>query len=371
MKYSIIILFALFACSSSNDDISESDDVIIIDDSSDDDMPPIETPLYFPPVNSDVWETTSLAEIDWNATAQQDLIDYLTKTDTEAFIILKDGKIVMEIYLNGDDSETFQPWNSAGKTLTAFTVGIAERQGLVSLDDSTTDYLGTGWTQMTPEQENAITLFHQLTMTSGGDFTVDDTTCYDPECLQYLDDPGSFWSYHNAFYTLLQPVLDSAVENDFKTYFDDELRNKIGMNGAWITLGYHNVYFSNARSMARFGLLNLNEGDWDGNRLIDLSYYEEMTNTSQTHNKAYGYLWWLNGKESYQIPQSTNEFSGTLIPNAPADLVSGLGKDDQKLYVVPSQGLVIVRMGGDAGMGLLGPSGYDNELWEKINALIN
>jgi len=365
MKYSLITLFALFACSASNDDIPTNDS------STDDYSPPIENSLYFPPINSDTWKTITISALGWNTEAQTELIAYLTETDTEAFLLLKDGKIVIESYLNGAAFETFQPWNSAGKTLTAFTVGIAEKQRLLSLDDPTTDHLGTGWTQMTTEQENDISLFHQLTMTSGGDYNVDDTTCYDPACLLYLDEPGSFWYYHNAFYTLLQPVLDEVVSTNFRNYFDGELRNIIGMNGAWITLNYNNVYFSNARSMARFGLLNLNKGAWNGNRLIETSYFQEMTNTSQSKNKAYGYLWWLNGKNSYQLPQSTLTFSGALIPNAPADLIAGLGKNDQKLYVVPSQGLVIVRMGGTAGMGLLGPSSYDNELWEKIYAVIN
>ena len=59
-----------------------------------------------------------------------------------------------------------------------------------------------------------------------------------------------------------------------------------------------------------------------------------------------------------------------LIPNAPADTYSGLGKNDQKLYIVPSKGLVIVRMGDNAGESLLGPSSFDNALWEKISNFI-
>ena len=96
-----------------------------------------------------------------------------------------------------------------------------------------------------------------------------------------------------------------------------------------------------------------------------------MVSTSQNLNKAYGYLWWLNGKESFRIPLSTEEFPGVLIPNAPNDLIAGLGLNDQKLYVVPSQNLVIIRMGDDAGDAQAGPSSFDNLLWEKINAVIN
>jgi hypothetical protein len=105
--------------------------------------------------------------------------------------------------------------------------------------------------------------------------------------------------------------------------------------------------------------------------LSDTDYFNEMTNTSQNLNKAYGYLWWLNGKSSYRLPGSEVEYQDTLIPNAPNDLIAGLGKNDQKLYVVPSKGLVIVRMGDNANDSVFGPSGFDNQLWEKINALIN
>ena len=96
-----------------------------------------------------------------------------------------------------------------------------------------------------------------------------------------------------------------------------------------------------------------------------------MKNSSQNLNRAYGYLWWLNGKSSYRAPGPQAEFSGELIPNAPTDTYAGLGRNDQKLYIVPSMELVIVRMGEDAGEDLLGPSSFDNTLWEKLNDFIN
>ena len=144
------------------------------------------------------------------------------------------------------------------------------------------------------------------------------------------------------------------------------------MNGFWLQSGYNNIYNSDARSMARFGLLCLNNGVWDNEVIInDSDYFDAMINTSQDLNKAYGYLWWLNGKTSFKLPGTTETFSGKLIPNAPDDLVAGLGANDQKLYVVPSQNLVIIRLGENSAEGHLGPSGYDNQLWEKINTLIN
>lgn len=361
--YSILLCSILLSCSSSSEISMEAEEI------PDDSTAGIST--YFPPTGSTNWDAISTEELRWNTEALEDLDTFLEATETKAFIILKNGKIAKESYYNGSVSSDNLPWNSAGKTLTAFTTLQAQQDGYLNITDSTTDYLGLGWTAMSQTQERAITFRHQLTMTSGGDYNVNNINCTDPECLEFLNTAGTEWYYHNAFYTLLQPTLDEAILNGFDEYFNSALKERIGMNGAWIDIGYIRVYFSTARSMARFGLLNLRKGTWDEDILLPSLKVNEMTTSSQIMNKAYGYLWWLNGKESYRLPGSIQEFSGSLIPNAPDDLIAGLGANDKKLYVIPSENLVIVRLGDDAGMGLLGPSGYDNMLWEKINAVLN
>ena len=326
--------------------------------------------LYFPPLEG-AWETVSISELNWNAAAQEPLINLLEENNTKAFIMLKDGKIAMETYFDSFTQDSIWYWASAGKTLTAFTVGIAQEKNLLDIDNKSSLYLGEGWTSAPLEKEDLITVRHQLTMTSGLEDTSFD--CVSPGCLQYFTDAGTRWAYHNGPYTLLQNVVSEAVNTSWSAFFNTHLRNKIGMSGIWVsTNGANNVYFSNARSMARFGLLNLNEGIWDEEVILsDTEFITRMVNTSQELNKAYGYLWWLNGKESYMAPAIQTTFNGELIPNAPDDTFSGLGKNDQKLYVVPSKGLVIIRLGEDTGDSLLGPSSFDNELWDKINALID
>ncbi|MEZ4811692.1 MAG: serine hydrolase [Allomuricauda sp.] len=359
----ILILCPLFFWNCSTESTSSNDDDII---------PEPETgQLYFPPSGSAEWETVSPTELEWNTTAEQDLYDLLETKNTKAFMILKDGKIVVEWYFGDHTQNTSWYWASAGKTLTSFTVGIAQEEGFLDIEDQTSDYLGEGWTSAPLDKENLITIRHQLTMTSGMDDVQFD--CVTPDCLTYVADAGTRWAYHNGPYTLLQSVVASATSMAWTDYFNARLRNKIGMDGFWFsTNGSNNVYFSTARSMARFGLLNLNNGEWDGETILgDSEYRTAMKNTSQNLNKSYGYLWWLNGKESFRAPGLQLEFSGELVPNAPADMYAGLGKDDQKLYIVPSEGLVVVRMGEDAGEALLGPSSFDNELWEKLSAYIN
>lgn len=332
---------------------------------------PITLPMYFPPNGIDTWETTSLDDLDWNSTALDDLKDFLNTSNTQAFIVLVNGRIVIEEYFNNATSSTIIPWFSASKTLTSFTVGLAQQDGLLHINDISSDYLGINWTNMPLDKENQITIKHQLTMTSGGDYTSGDTNCTDPSCLNYLADAGTDWYYYNAFYTMIQPVLDGAIAEGFTTYFNTNLKNVIGMTGFWYqTPNYNKYYIGNARSMARFGVLNLNKGNWNGSQLLNTAYFDEMINTSQDLNKSYGYLYWLNGKESYRAPGSTQLFTGKLIPNAPDDLYAGLGANDKKMYIIPSLKMVVIRLGGAGGTSLLGPSGYDNLLWEKLNAVI-
>ncbi|MEO0571548.1 MAG: serine hydrolase [Bacteroidota bacterium] len=327
--------------------------------------------LYFPPINSGEWEGISMSEIGWNGPAEEPLRDFLQEKGTKAFIILKDGKMVAEWYFDEHTQNTSWYWASAGKTLTAFAVGLAQEQGLLDINAKTSDYLGSGWTSLDAEKEDLITVWHQLTMTSGMNGLFFD--CVTPDCLQYVADAGARWAYHNGPYTLLQKVVTNASGEEWSDYFNQKLRDRIGMDGFWFsTNDLNNVYFSTARSMARFGLLNLNHGVWNGTTILgDENYNDQMKNTSQNMNQAYGYLWWLNGKSSYRAPGLQTQFQGELIPNAPADTYAGLGRDDQKLYIVPSEGLVIVRLGEDAGENLLGPSSFDNSLWEKLNDLIN
>ncbi|WP_299103349.1 serine hydrolase [uncultured Winogradskyella sp.] len=338
------------------------------DDNSSDDVDPQQEEIYFPPINSDTWETKSISELNWNEDQLQPLLDYLEEKDTKSFIILHNGKIVVEEYMNGHDSNSTWYWASAGKTLTTTVSGIAEQEGYIDINNKVSDYLGTGWTSTSATKEDLITCKHLLTMTSG----LDDTSGDDVSStnLQYVADAGTRWAYHNV-YVKMQDVVAEATNQTWSNYFTDKLKDPIGMNGSWIDLGDLSVYWSNTRSMARFGLLSYANGKWEDTQIINENYLSEATNTSQTVNLAYGYMWWLNGKSTYHLPQSQFEFQGELIPDAPSDMYSALGKNDQKIYVVPSKEIVVIRMGQSAEDENFALSSFDNDLWLKINALID
>ena len=323
--------------------------------------------LYFPPIGSDVWATKSLLELGWNENQVQPLLDYLELKNTKSFIILVDVKIVMENYFNGHTAAANWYWASAGKTLSATMVGIADQEGFLDLDAKASTYLGTAWTSMPLEKENLITGKHLLTMTSGIE-DIENGDCVTADCLTYTADAGTRWAYHNVF-VKLQDMVESATGQNYFDYFDAKLKDKIGMNGLWFTSESNIVYASNARSMARFGLLMLGKGKWDNEVILNQNYFMTATQTSQNINQAYGYLWWLNGKPTYHLPQSQFEFTGNLISSGPSDMFMALGKNDQKIYVVPSKNMVVIRMGDAADSANFALSEFDNVLWQKINAL--
>lgn len=326
--------------------------------------------LYFPPNGTGTWDTTDPAELGWCPERIDSLYDFLDSRHTKAFLVLKDGRIVLEHYFGTFTQDSLWYWASAGKTLTSTLVGIAQEQGFLDIEQATSTYLGTGWTSAPPDKEALITVRNQLTMTSGLDDAVADSDCTDPACLEYLADAGTRWAYHNAPYTILDEVVANATGETFSAYFNANLRNPIGMEGFWFPVGYNNVYFSKARSMARYGLLALNGMVWNGDTILhDNAYFEAATSPSQGLNESYGYLWWLNGQPSFMVPGLQFIFPGPLMPHAPADMFSALGKNDQNLNVVPSRGMVVVRMGDPAYTDDLVPVGFNDEIWEHLEWL--
>jgi CubicO group peptidase (beta-lactamase class C family) len=339
-------------------------------DSSNSPTNPTET-MYYPPIDgSTTWETKSISSLGWNQNAVQPLLDYLELKHSKSFMILVNGRIVMENYFNSHTATTPWYWASAGKTLTSTMTGIAQEEGYLSINDKVSTHIGTQWTNEPLVKENLITCRNLLTMTSGIDDYVNGVYSDDvsPANLNYKADSGTRWAYSNV-YVKLQDVIASSTGQTWSTYFNTKLRDKIGMTGSWIQSDNNVVYWSTTRSMARFGLLALNKGKWNTTQILNEAYFNAATSTSQNINLSYGYLWWLNGKASYHVPQSQLQFNGSIIPSGPTDMFMALGKNDQKIYVIPSMKMVIIRMGDAADTSNLALSDFDETLWTKIKAL--
>jgi CubicO group peptidase (beta-lactamase class C family) len=352
----IVVIFGILlqlGCSHSNDDNNNASNFEI---------------MYFPPNNNSVWETIAPSELDWDESKIPDLLTYLQNENTKSLIVLYNGRIVIEEYFNNHTATTPWYWASAGKTLTATLTGIAEQEGFLNIQNKVSDYIGTNWTSIPIEKEGLITCRHLLNMTAGLDDSQGDNVS--PSNLQYSADAGTRWAYHNV-YVKLQDIVATATNQSWEDYFTLKLKNPIGMTGNWYQFEDLSIYWSDSRSMARFGLLALNKGSWNNTTIVNQTYFNASTSTSQNINLAYGYLWWLNGKTSFHIPQSQLEYPGSLIPNAPDDTFMALGKNDQKIYVVPSRNLVIIRMGDAAEGNNIDSENFNNTLWQYINAVIN
>ena len=190
--YSFLILFFCFGC---NSETAEP-------------APTSTETIYFPPITGTIWETKSIASLGWKQAAVQPLLDYLELKHSKGFIILVNGRIVMENYFNGHSASTNWYWASAGKTLTSTLTGIAQQEGILNINNKVSQYIGAGMTSETLAQENLITCKNLLTMTSG----IEDIAHGDdvsPASLQYKADAGTRWAYHNV-YVKLQAVIAEA-----------------------------------------------------------------------------------------------------------------------------------------------------------------
>ncbi len=367
IQYYLLTLFILvLSCSSDTEALDPETNPVT-------EVPPNEeqtdtAALYFPERNTSTWERIALTDLKWNTEALQPLLEFLEAKNTKSFMILHDGKIAVEAYMNGHDVSKPWYWASAGKTLTSTTVGIAQDEGLLDITSPVSTYLGPGWTNTTEAQELLISCKDLLAMTSGIDDAQGESVAKID--LNYRANAGTRWAYHNV-YLKLQDVVANASNNSWETYFNTKLKAPIGMTGIWRQNNDFNVYWSDTRSMARFGLLISANGKWRNKQVVSKTFLDAATSSSQNLNPSYGYLWWLNGKDKYRLPQSQLEFEGTLIPNAPADMYAALGRNDQKIYIVPSKNIVVIRMGNAADAVNFARSSFDNALWLRLNALID
>jgi CubicO group peptidase (beta-lactamase class C family) len=332
---------------------------------------PVPATQYFPPVAGAAWETITPAALGWNATALESALTWLGEQNTTAVVILWRGRIVAERYWDGWGPTTPGPNFSAGKVITGHLVGELAAAGAFALDDPVSSVVGAGWSRAAAPDESAVTIRHLLRMASGLD-----------DSLYAATTRGDTFFYNNPAYYQLFDVLQAATGQTMAQLTAARLWNRIGMQNAfWLPNtdtgepGF--IHFSSARDFARFGLLALNGGVWNGTAIHpDSQFLRASRQPSGTTNASYGYLWWLNGQSSHRTPGSwlLPTRTGPLFPGAPTDLAAALGLDDKKLYVVPSLDLVVVRLGPRAEVSgtqsLAAISLFDTEFWARLQPAI-
>jgi CubicO group peptidase (beta-lactamase class C family) len=314
------------------------------------------------------------ARAGWDPRGLAAVLAYARDHASRGVVVLHRGRLLAEGYWRGADAATTRDVASAQKSVTSFLVGIAVARHGLDARDRVSTWLGAGWSRAPRAQEARITVRHLLTMTSGLD---DD--------LRRVAAPGSAWRYANAPYHVLHPVLEAVTGRRLQAFSKSALFGPLGMGSArwaprpepeegtparrhpWMP-GEQGLVMT-PRDMARFGLFVLAGARWNsGPRLVPAAYRTAALSTSQELNPAYGYLWWLNGKASFLVGADPRPRPRSIVPSAPADLVAALGAADQKIYVVPSLELVVVRQGARGGAPMLSADSFDQGWWKLLSA---
>ena len=278
------------------------------------------------------------------------------QVNTRALIVVHKDSIIAERYAEGYSKESkFLGWSIA-KSITAALIGILVKQQLLRVDQRAPV---SAWKDK-KDKRNGILLQHLLQQTSGLDFTENyskfssvtnmlfnkaDMAAYSADLpLQY--DPGSHFYYSSGNSNILSGIIRTTVgEKDYLSFPYTALFHKIGMyntllepdaSGTYVGSSY--VYAS-ARDYARFGLLYLKDGVWNGERILPEGWVKQSMVSSPANGlRNYGYQFWLNGFD----PKNTGQRE---YPEMPADLFFADGYGGQRIYIVPSLQLVVVRMG--------------------------
>lgn len=282
--------------------------------------------------------------------------------DTRALLLVHGGELVFERYAEGFDRQTrFQSWSMA-KSFTQALVGVLVGRGELELDAPAPV---PQW-QGEADPRRVITLRHLLHMTAGidnndgsggegGDAFVAqlifgggayDTTRFAAVPAR-IHPPGTFWSYSTGTSSVIAGIVGRAVGSDRATrgaFMRQSLFAPIGMRSAAFGfdaaehfLGGSNFY-ANARDYARFGLLYLRDGVWEGRRLLPKGWVDfTRTRAPADNNGAYGGHFWLN------LEPKEHQFR--LLPGGPSSAFAANGNSGQSILMVPTHDLIVVRLG--------------------------
>jgi CubicO group peptidase (beta-lactamase class C family) len=300
--------------------------------------------------------TTIEVAAPWSDADFGELDEFLAVTNGEAFAIVEGGVTVHEWYRT--DDAYARDIASAQKSVLSLLVGRAIASGFLGIDTLVDDVIGSGWTPH--GSSSAISVRHLLTMTSG----LDDT-------LALVSEPGTAWLYSGAFaqlFTVLAVATGRVVDDLASEWLFDPAGARRATFYERRTAEFAPIGMrATARDLVAIGQVVL-DGSQPG---LPAGWLGQSFAPSQPFNSSYGYLWWLNGQESFMLPGPTPRARpGSLIPTAPDDLVAALGKDDQKLYISREHDLVVARLGEKADPeSRPALSSFDAALWAILDRL--
>jgi len=301
----------------------------------------------------------------------QEIVDWCSGVGTRQLLISRDGETVLEENWDADPATTTDV-ASLQKCFSSIVLGQLVTEGVMALDAPVSDYVGAGWSQTTATQEAAITIRHVVSMRSGLN-----------DAFEYDSAPGADWYYCNNAYHQVRKAMELATGLESEPLFAQRLWGPLGMNSTswqlrpemtdphgWVLSGVHTT----ARDMARFGEAVLRRDS----RLGCSAEFLDLMLTGTDTNPSYGLLWWLYAGTSAVVPglrkgqefDKKKVFGGVQLDrgisaSAPADCIAGHGAGNQRIYIVPSQRLVVARIATPGDMNA--PTGpFDEEFWAHM-----
>jgi CubicO group peptidase (beta-lactamase class C family) len=283
---------------------------------------------------------------------------YSESTRGQTLVVMQDGKIIFEAYANGGGKDRLQMLASGSKSLVGVAAMAAVQDGIIKLDDPASQALAE-WKD-DPLKAN-ITYRQLLTLTSGlmpgerGN-AVRGPTWKDIIAKPLTGKPSGqfeYGAYHlNAFAAALERKLGNET---FEAYLNRRILDPLGIKVEWrfkCADGHPQVgggAFMTARDWATFGEFIRLHGKWNDKQLIDAKLLAECFQGTQ-QNPAYGLTWWLKKPVSPElrrtIPILSREWGDVANSvSLPDDLVAACGAGKQRLYVIPSLRMVVVRQG--------------------------
>lgn len=312
------------------------------------------------------WPIGAAVEPAGNA-ALEAVLDDASKTGPgmRAVVVVKEGRIIAERYGEGFDAATPLLGWSMTKTVTAAIIGTLVKDGTLSLDQTG---LFEAWRG---DDRNAVTLADLMGMASGLEWNEGYGSVSDVTRMLYLEGNmagfaaglplavapeaiGTQFNYSSGTTVMLSRIWMDALGPERATAYPAEaLFGPLGMTSAVLerdaggTFVGSSYLYATARDWARFGLLLAQRGAWLGRSLLPAGYVDWMTDPHPASKTEWGALEygrgqiWLRGPEA-GVPPGTDPDAGFDLPD---DAVWMLGHDGQSIAVVPSRGLVVVRLG--------------------------
>jgi CubicO group peptidase (beta-lactamase class C family) len=269
------------------------------------------------------------------------------KGDAFAFMVLYKGYPVAEAYKPEFDRKTrFISWSMA-KSFTNALVGILVREGKIDINKP------AGIEEWKNDQRSKITLNDLMQMQSGlkwnenygnkSDVTVM-LHCEGDMSRYAFDMPqeypaGTHWYYSSGTTNIVNKIIRQKFSSDtaYYSFAYRELFNRIGMHDAVFetdatgTFVGSSYLYATARDYARFGLLFLNDGVFNGERILPEGWVDYVRTPASDSKGGYGSFFWLNRAKS--------------LPSAPEDMYMCVGHDGQRIFIMPSRQMVVVVLG--------------------------